>query len=121
MTIRYEPPDSGTTQAVPVVEVCEKCAKPLAIGDWPYCPHGSTLRYKPFPAFEVEGVGTIDSITKLREVERSSMEAYKEGRGQPLVFRAFTQDRSNQDSNVFGRPDQGARKRSNIRIRQVRG
>jgi hypothetical protein len=118
--------DTGATQALPVVDLCEKCQRPWETGMFPFCKgnpadHGAHLKHSPFPSFEVDGVGEISSITQLREVEHSSMEAFKEGRGQPLIFRAFSQDNSNRDQNVFGRPDQGAKKRPNIQLRRTRG
>lgn len=118
--------DPGCTQPVPIVDLCEKCGRPWEIGMWPTCKgnpqdHGAQNRYSPFPAFEVEGHGVIDSITKLRRVEQETMRSYKNGEGAPLVFRAFTQDRSNSDQNVFGRREPEVRKRPNIQLRKHRG
>jgi hypothetical protein len=45
---------------------------------------------------------TIDSLAKLRAVERESEQAYKNGEGQPMVWRRWAQDRSNQDRPTLG-------------------
>jgi hypothetical protein len=47
-------------------------------------------------------VEVIDSLHKLRAVERDSEQRYRNGEGEPLRFRAWAQDRSNKDSNAFG-------------------
>lgn len=45
---------------------------------------------------------TIDSVHKLRQVERESEQAARNGEGQPIRFRMWHQDRSNKDVNTFG-------------------
>lgn len=40
---------------------------------------------------------TIDSLHKLRQVERDSEIAYRNGEGQPMVWRRYAQDGSNRD------------------------
>ena len=44
---------------------------------------------------------TIDSLHKLRQVERESEQAFRNGEGQPLVFRAWANDRSNKDASAL--------------------
>lgn len=44
----------------------------------------------------------IDSTHKLRQVERESEQAARNGEGQPIRFRMWSQDRSNRDVNTFG-------------------
>lgn len=46
----------------------------------------------------------IDSLHKLREVERESEKMAADGIGQPILFRGFAQDHSNMGSNLFGEP-----------------
>lgn len=66
--------------------------------------------HRPFAAFEIDSKDaqgkptkiTIDSLGKLRQVEADSLRAYREGRGQPIIFRAYSQNPSNCDQNVFG-------------------
>ena len=44
----------------------------------------------------------IDSLHKLRQVERESEKMAADGIGQPIRFRAFAQDHSNMSVNTFG-------------------
>lgn len=44
----------------------------------------------------------IDSLHKLRQVERTSEQRYIDGEGEPLRFRAYAQNSSNLDSSSFG-------------------
>lgn len=42
---------------------CDECSIVLNIGDWPYCPHGTTHEYRPFVPFYDIGLGKhIDSL-----------------------------------------------------------
>jgi hypothetical protein len=45
---------------------------------------------------------TIDSIAKLRAVERDSDRRAANGEGEPMRFRVFSQDHSNMDRGSFG-------------------
>jgi hypothetical protein len=47
----------------------------------------------------------IDSIQKLRQVERESEQLARDGEGQHITFRAFSQDGSNRDVNTHGEPE----------------
>jgi len=58
-----------------------------------------------FQKFSVDVDGTrveIDSLHKLRQIERDSEQRYRNGEGEPLRFRGYTQDSSNLDVNSFG-------------------
>lgn len=58
-----------------------------------------------FQQFQVDVDGTpqvIDSLHTLRRVERESEQRYRNGEGEPLRFRTFSQDRSNKDVGTFG-------------------
>lgn len=44
----------------------------------------------------------IDSLHKLRQVERESEQMARNGDGQPMVWRQYSQDRSNRDVNTLG-------------------
>jgi hypothetical protein len=44
----------------------------------------------------------IDSTHSLRRLERESEQAARNGEGQPLRFRMWSQDRSNKEVNTFG-------------------
>lgn len=87
--------------------VCDACGKRLKIGDWNFCPHGSVLRSKPFKKFTIDIAGrpqTISSLYEVRKIESDSLKAYGDGRGQPLVFRAFSEghDGKHYDRNLLG-------------------
>ena len=45
---------------------------------------------------------TIDSLHKLRQVERESEQRARNGEGQPLVWRDYSQDASNRDVHTLG-------------------
>lgn len=89
----------------------------------PRCPCGATCRWvipvvamdakEPFQRFEVsrqvmtragleERRETIDSLTKLRKIEHDSEQRYRDGEGEPMRFRAWTQESSNMDRSAFG-------------------
>lgn len=56
--------------------------------------------YKPFAAFTETINGrevTIDSVAKIRQIERETAAS-----GKPHIWRAYSQDRSNLDKNIFG-------------------
>lgn len=58
-----------------------------------------------FHAFDVDVDGrrtVIDSLHTLRRVERESEQRYRNGEGEPLRFRAWSQDRTNRDVGSFG-------------------
>lgn len=45
----------------------------------------------------------IDSFHKLRQVEREAEQAYRNGEGQPMVFRHAAQDASNRDQPTLSK------------------
>jgi len=46
----------------------------------------------------------VGSVHQMRQIERETEQAHRNGEGQPLRFRAWNNDRGNQDVNTFG-PD----------------
>lgn len=86
-------------------ETCDSCGIILESGDWPFCPHGQYSQGR-FTPVEVDlGKGRKETITNVldaRRLERESEKAVAEGKGQPIVFRAFSQDKSNYDKNSLG-------------------
>lgn len=81
----------------------------------------------PFKSFTVDiggGPTEITSLGDVRRIERDSEKAARDGRGQHVNFRAFSNDRSNQDVNTLGHLGHKQRKpvaRENIRrVRQRR-
>jgi hypothetical protein len=47
----------------------------------------------------------LDSLSAVRKHEKQTVDLAAAGLGQPEIFRQFSQDQSNRDANVFGRPD----------------
>jgi len=47
----------------------------------------------------------IDSLAAVRRYEKQTGDRAAAGLGQPEVFRQFSQDQSNRDVNVFGKPN----------------
>jgi hypothetical protein len=45
----------------------------------------------------------IDSLRKLRQVEKESEQAYRNGEGQPMVWRRYAQGDSNKDQPTLSR------------------
>jgi hypothetical protein len=81
---RWEPP------------ICETHLVPMEIR---YLPKNS----RPFESFVFDsdqGPIEVTSLHQVREIERTSMEAYKAGRGRPFCFRVYSQDH-HKDENVF--------------------
>ena len=70
----------------------------------------------------------VNTLHRLRQIERDSEQRYRNGEGEPLRFRAYAQDRSNLDENSFGHAGvigeraysdgQAPTKRSNIGVRR---
>lgn len=58
-----------------------------------------------FTAFETRDAHNnlvkVDSLKKLRDIERESEQAYRNGEGQPLVFRRWANDNSNKDVHTL--------------------
>lgn len=107
--------------------VCPGCGRafvdvnvPISIGAQagrPVCPDdgrvtewipkvGRMDAYEPFQEFDTtDGRGRpvhVDSLRKLRAVERESEQMTKDGVGQPMVWRQYSQDRSNRDQHTLG-------------------
>lgn len=61
--------------------------------------------YEPFQEFETrDGQNrpvTVDSLHKLRAIERQSEQQFRDGEGQPLVWRSYSNDRSNRDVHAL--------------------
>ena len=90
---------------------CAACAEPLT--EYASCPAPAVDAKEPFSRFSVhrqvptrDGLmqveETIDSVHKLRQLEKDSEQRYRDGEGEPLRFRVYNQDASNMDVNSFG-------------------
>ena len=66
---------------------------------------------RPFKSFTHETPAgdhvEMDSLAKIRKYEEQSIKDWKAGvpGAQPELFRQFSQDQSNRDVNLFGKPD----------------
>lgn len=88
---------------------CDECGKELQVGEWPWCPHKSTTSRANFKAYDIDIDGTIhhiDSIQTADRIEREAERRFRNGEGAPIAFRAFHQDHSNLDRNVYGETKQ---------------
>lgn len=50
----------------------------------------------------------VDSLHKLRQVERAAEQAYRNGEGQPMIFRRWAQDVSNHDQPTLSKSYDGS-------------
>lgn len=77
------------------------CARPMAWLPGTTAMDVGGVKGAAFQAFTTaDGRGqrvTIDSLRKLRQVEREAETAFRNGEGQPMVFRRWAQDMSNHD------------------------
>jgi hypothetical protein len=92
----YVPVDTGASRGAPT---CESCGQPMAwVAAAPAVHYGSvkTCAFKAFDTTDGRGNPVhIDSLRKLRQVEKDSEVAYRNGEGQPLVFRAWANTKGN--------------------------
>lgn len=77
---------------------CPDCDRPVVwIAAAPALHYGS-VKTAAFKAFDTtDGYGRpvhIDSLTKLRRVEKEAEQAFRNGEGQPMVFRAWANDQA---------------------------
>lgn len=90
------PIDLGAVKGAPL-----HCGQPAA-----WIPQvGRMDAYEPFQEFEAyDGQNRpvlVDSLTKLRKIERESEQQYRDGEGQPLVWRRYSNDNSNKDVHAL--------------------
>ena len=79
----------------------EHCGRPTS-----WIPQvGRMDAYEPFQEFETyDGQNrkvTVDSLHKLRQIEQQSEADARNGDGQPMVWRRYSQDHSNRDVNTL--------------------
>jgi hypothetical protein len=86
--------------------------------------------YEPFGEFSTsveDGRGGyrtehIDSLAKLRKVERESEQRYRNGEGRPMAWRDYSQDRSNRDvHSLMADPSEAPTKSAKLKVRAVGG
>lgn len=92
----YVPVDVGARAGAP--GHCGQAMSPI-----PAAPalHYGDVKGAAFRSFDTtDGRGQkvhVDSVQKLRKIERESETAYRNGEGQPMVWRRYAQDGSNAD------------------------
>jgi hypothetical protein len=59
-------------------------------------------RFKKFTVYDGDTPVVIDSLSKLRQVERDTEQKARNGEGQQLVFRGYANNHSNMAVNTFG-------------------
>jgi hypothetical protein len=105
---------------------CGTCGDPLVI----IPPRVAVDAYEPFGEFSTsveDGRGGyrtehIDSLAKLRKVERESEQRYRNGEGRPMAWRAYSQDRSNRDvHSLMADPSEAPTKSAKLKVRAVGG
>jgi len=77
--------------------------------DWCPAVGAIDLQVRPFPVHIKQPDGSyreveVTSIQQMRQIERETAQAAKNGEGEALSFRMWSQDHSNGDVNVFGDP-----------------
>jgi len=95
-----------TTQRV---EFPDCCGTPMTF----HPPRVVMDAYEPFQEFSTEVLQPdgshksvlVDSLAKLRSIEHTSEARARNGEGQPMVWRDYSQDPSNFDVNTMGEPD----------------
>jgi hypothetical protein len=102
----------GAIASAPICPVCEIFMEwiPAANFDLKSDGEGDTGGFQKFtvhrqvPTREglVQREEVIDSVHKLRQIEKDSEQRYRDGEGEPLRFRGYAQDASNRDVPSFG-------------------
>lgn len=73
--------------------------------------HYGSVKGAAFRAFDTtDGRGQqvhVDSVQKLRRIERESEQAFRNGEGQPMVWRHYAQDQSNRDAPTLSKSYDG--------------
>jgi len=81
--------------------------------------------YEPFQEFEcrdgMNNLVTVDSLKKLRDIERDSEQRFRDGEGQPLVWRRYSNDRSNNDVHSLHPKWQGGEQPDPKWVKEHRG
>jgi len=89
---QYVPVQVGASEGAPP---CPTCGQPMTWVAAAPALHYGDVKGAAFRAFDTtDGRGQpvhIDSLAKLRKVEKEAEQAFRNGEGQPMVFRAWSQ------------------------------
>lgn len=101
----------GAARSAPICQICECLMEVIPQANFDLKTDGeggqgfqkfTVHRQVPTKDGLVQREEQIDSIHKLRQIEKDSEQRYRNGEGEPLRFRAYAQDRSNRDRSSFG-------------------
>lgn len=104
----YIPVAIGATAGAPPCATCGRKLTPI-----PSAPalHYGDVKGAAFKSFDTtDGRGQpvhIDSLRKLRQVEKASEQMARDGVGQPMVWRRYAQDSSNHDQPTLSHDYRG--------------
>lgn len=92
---------------------CPDCGRPMAwipqVGRMDLRSDSDDQAFQKFTTTDGRGNRIeIDSMHTLRRVERESEIAFRNGEGQPMVWRQYSQDRSNKDQHTLHRSLDGS-------------
>lgn len=87
---------------------CTTCGSPMRwipqVGRMDLRSDGDSESFRKFTTTDGRGNRVeIDSLATLRRVERESEVAFRNGEGQPMVWRQYAQDASNRDQHTLHR------------------
>lgn len=95
----------GAQARLPTCQLC-LCSGSFRVMEW--IPKvGRMDAYEPIEGGEFEvydgknNLVTVDSLHKLREIERESEKMYRNGEGQQMVWRKYSQDRNHEYEHSF--------------------
>lgn len=104
--------DWQATRDTRQIPVC--CGSPMAFRQWrevfpptPRFGHAPAIDFRHMTPMDVPiGDGTapvtVSSLREIRHLERESERLAADGEGQQIIFRAYSQDRSNRDLHTMG-------------------
>ena len=86
--------------SIAFVLTCPSCSQPCE-KSFARRPTGRNGLFVPFTADIGAEPVEVRSLGDVRRIERDSERAYRDGKGAPVVFRAFSNDASNYDVNTL--------------------
>ena len=84
------------------IPTCPTCVTPL---EWvPQIGRMDALEpFQEFTTYVGEKPVVVDSLRKLRQIERDTEQMARNGEGQQMIWRDYSQDRSNSDAHTLAR------------------
>jgi hypothetical protein len=98
----YVPVAIGATAGAPTCETCGQRLVPIPAAPALHYGDVKGAAFHSFDTFDGRGQRVhVDSLQKLRRVEKEAEQAQRNGEGQPMVFRRWSQDCSNNDQSAL--------------------